>query len=92
MTKCNETICVCVCTIGKMENRYIREFVEHYKKYGIYKIFLYDNNDLDGEKFEDVISDYINDDFVEVINIRGKLTPQFEFYNDCYHKNYDNYD
>ena len=84
-------VSVCVCTIGKMENRYIREFVEHYKKYGINKIFLYDNNDINGEKFEDVISDYINNGFVEIINIRGNLTPQFAFMNDCYHKNYDKY-
>ena len=82
----------CVCTIGKMENRYIREFVEHYKNYGINKIFLYDNNDINGEKFEDVISDYINNSFVEIINIRGNSTPRFAFMNDCYHKNYDKYD
>jgi hypothetical protein len=83
---------VYVYTIGKMENRYIREFVEHYKNYGINKIFLYDNNDMNGEKFEDVISDYINNSFVEIINIRGNSTPQFAFMNDCYHKNYDKYD
>ena len=37
---------VCICTLGKKENRYVREFVEYYEKYGIDKIFLYDNNDL----------------------------------------------
>ena len=33
---------VCVCAIGKEENKYAREFVEHYKKYGIVmvKIFM----------------------------------------------------
>ena len=24
---------VCICTLGKKENKYIREFVSHYKKY-----------------------------------------------------------
>ena len=92
-TKANEgDTTVCVCTLGKMENRYIREFVEHYKNYGVNKIFLYDNNDINGEKFEDVISDYINNSFVEIINIRGNSTPRFAFMNDCYHKNYDKYD
>ena len=82
---------VCVCTIGKMENRYIREFVEHYKNYGINKIFLNDNNDINGEKFEDVISDYISNSCRNNKNKR-KLTPQFAVMNDCYHKNYDKYD
>ena len=36
---------VCLCTFGKQENRYIREFVSYYKKIGIDKIYLlYDNN------------------------------------------------
>lgn len=63
---------VCVCTLGKQENRYIREFVEHYKEYGVDKIFLYDNNNINGEKFEEVIKDYIEKGFVEIINFRGK--------------------
>ena len=69
------------------KNRYIREYVQHYKKYGVDKIFLYDNNDINGEKFEEVINDYIKKGYVEVLNWRGKLTPQMEFLNDCYHKN-----
>ncbi len=42
-----------------MENDYIRFFVEYYKNLHFDKIFIYDNNDIDGEKFEDVINDYI---------------------------------
>ena len=45
---------VCVCAIGKEENKYAREFVEHYKKYGIDKIFIYDNNDSNGENFYEI--------------------------------------
>jgi len=47
-----------------MENNYIREFVEHHKSIGFDNIVLYDNNDIDGEHFEDVISDYINSGYV----------------------------
>ena len=57
---------VCPYTLGKQENRYIREFVEHYKNYGVDKIYLYDNNDIKGEKFEDVINDYIEKEIVEI--------------------------
>ena len=88
-----ETKKVCLCTIGKNENKYIREFVEYYKKYGVDKIFLYDNNDLNGEHFEEVISDYINNGFVELIDYRNILSDsQISSYNDCYKKNSKNYD
>ena len=55
---------VCLCVIGKRENRYVKEFVEHYKKIGYNKIFIYDNNEINDEKFEDVIQDEINKGFV----------------------------
>ena len=48
---------VCLCAIAKEENKYIREFVEHYKNYDIDKIYIFDNNDKNGEKFEEVIND-----------------------------------
>lgn len=83
---------VCLCTPGKNENKYIREFVEHYKNYGADKIFLYDNNELDGELFEQEINDYINDKFVEIINFRGKKRALLQMMNDCYRKNFRNYD
>lgn len=35
---------VSVCVIGRMENLYAVEFVEHYKSIGVDKIFIYDNN------------------------------------------------
>ena len=79
---------VCLCTNGKKENLYVREYVEHYKKYGVDKIFIYDNNEVDGEKFEDVILDYINNEFVEIINYRGLLSPQENAYKDCQKKNF----
>lgn len=43
------------------------------------KIFLYDNNDNDEERFEEVIGDYINKGFVKLINWRGKRK-QIELY------------
>ena len=50
---------ICICTLGKNENLYIKEFVEFYKNYSVDKIFLYDNNDINGERFEKVINNYI---------------------------------
>ena len=36
---------LCLCTVGKNDNIYIKEFVQFYEKWGVDKIFLYDNND-----------------------------------------------
>ena len=90
--KKNENIKVCVCTPGKKENKYIREFVEHYKKYGVDKIFLYDNNELNEERFEEAINNYIEDGFVEILNFRGYKKALFKIMNHCYRRNYRNYD
>ena len=83
---------IALCVIAKEENRYIREFVEFYKKMKVDKIFLYDNNEVEGERFEDVISDYINSGFVNITNFRGFERPQFKSYRDCYQKNNASYD
>ena len=83
---------VCVCTVGKQENKYIREFVDYYEKYGIDKIFLYDNNDEDGESFEEVIKDYIDKGFVQINNWRGIKRPGIKTLKDCYRNNNQIYD
>ena len=88
----NKNIKVCVYTLGRQENLYIREFVSHYENYGVDKIFLYDNNKKDGEKFEDVIDDYIKKGFVELLDWRGIDQPIFPIMNDCYNKNKNKYD
>ena len=78
---------VCVCTIGKNENVYVREFIEYYKNYGIDKIFLYDNNNIDGEMFDVVLNDYIETGYVKIINFRGKKKIQYSAFNHCYREN-----
>ena len=85
---------VCVCTLGKEENRYIKEFVEHYRNYGVDKIYLYDNNDIDGEKFEDVIDYYIKIKFVEIIDWRGIKgnSTYYGIMDSCYQAYHDQYD
>jgi len=88
----NLKINVCLCTLGKNENRYIREFVQHYEKYDVDKIFLYDNNDIEGERFEDVIKDYIEKGFVKVLNWRGITKGIYKIMNNCYKSNYNKYD
>ena len=75
-----KSIKICICTVGKNENRYIKEYIDYYKNYGIDKIFLYDNNNINGEKFQDIIDRYVEKDFVEIKNWRGIQSPQMMIY------------
>ena len=89
---------VAICAIAKMENIYIREWVEHHLTLGVDKIFLYDNNDINGENFYDVIPDYIDEGRVELVDYRGKktedvkLSVQVQAYQDCYDRYSSSYD
>ena len=83
---------VALCCIGKMENDYIREYVEYYHELCFDKILLYDNNDIDGEKFEDVIGDYIQNGFVDIVDFRGRKMCQCDAYQDCYDRYNKEYD
>ena len=83
---------ICICTIGKQENKYILEYIEYYKNFGVDKIYLYDNNNINGEYFNNIAFDYINQGFIKVKNWRGIKSPQMMIYHDCYNNYYDKYD
>ena len=89
----NTSTKVGLCIICKTENLYIQEFIDHYRNLGYNHIFIYDNNDVDGERLEDVIQKEIDKGFVSIINYRGdKQRPIFRVYIDCYEKNNKDYD
>lgn len=83
-----------LCTIGKLENLYARDFVLYYLELGVDKIYIYDNNDINGEKFEDVLQDLIDNKLVKIIDMRGKQdgNPQKIAYEKCYNDYYDIFD
>ena len=83
---------ICICTIGKQENKYILEYIEYYKNFGVDKIYIYDNNNINGEYFDNIILDYINQGFIKVKNWRGIKSPQMMIYHDCYNNYHDKYD
>ena len=80
-----------ICVIAKDENLYIKDFINYYKNLGIKKIFLYDNNEILGENFQEVLKNDIQTNFVEIINVRGKTKIQVKAYNDCYQKNINDF-
>lgn len=83
---------VAICIIVKQENIYIKEFVNYYNKLGIKKIFIYDNNEINGENLKDILYPEISKNIIKIINFRGFYKPQKYAYNDCYKKNKNDYD
>lgn len=75
---------VCICAIAKCENLYIKEWVDYHLNLGFDHIYLYDNNEINGER----ISDVIDDDRVTIVNYRGRhqlsCETQVKAYNECY--------
>jgi len=55
---------------------------------------LYDNNDIDGERFEDVISEYIKNGFVQIIDWRGVkgTSTYYGIMDSCYQTYHNEYD
>jgi len=82
---------IALCVIAKNENLYIKEFVEYYKNLGIKKIYLYDNNDINGENFFTILNSYISSEYIKIKNIRGKSEIQLLAYNDCYQRYLNEY-
>ena len=83
-----------MCSIGKLENLNVRDFVIYYLELGVDKFFLYDNNEKYGEKIEDVVKDFIDLKYVEVYDMRGNQTsnPQANAYEHCYHSHINDFD
>lgn len=82
---------VYVCALAKNEHLYINEWVNHYVKLGVDKIFIFDNDDK-GSKY---IGDFIErKDKVRIINARGLHwnNIQHDFYTNFYNNEKNNFD
>ena len=77
---------VAVCAIGRLENRYAVEWVEHYRKLGVDKLFLYDNYFGNEGRLADVLQPYIKSGFVEITDIHDQRNMQCPAYEDCYRR------
>lgn len=72
---------VILALIVKNEYDYIREHIEYHLSLGFDKIYVGDNNDNDGERYEELLSDLIKEGKVEIIDFRGVPSQQIPFYN-----------
>lgn len=78
----------CIIAIARLEGEYIREWVEHHLSLGFDKIFIGDNNidnidnPNDVENLGHILSNYIADNKVEILDLTSKEDNQYKFYND----------
>ncbi len=42
---------IALCTMGRQENLYVKEFIEYYINLGVDHIYIYDDNDPNTERF-----------------------------------------
>jgi hypothetical protein len=78
--------------IGRRENLYAVEFVQHYQKLGFDNIFILDNNHDGEEHFEDVLSPFIESGFVKILDYRNQVNCQMRAYTEVYAQIKDMYD
>lgn len=83
---------VALCCIGRLENRYAVEFVAYYKQLGFDHIYIADNNYNGEEYFEDVLQNYIDENFITIYNYRNKEWIGWFAYSEMYQKIYNIYD
>ena len=76
----------CFITMAKLENIYVRELIKYYKKLGLDKFFIFDDNSLNSEKISDVLKDYIDEGYVEIFDIREKNFTQYFFFEYSFNK------
>ena len=82
---------VAICAIGRNENRYAEEWVAHYKKIGVSKIFVYDNYFGNETPLAETLKKYVDAGFVEIIDIHDRHPWQLHAYMDCYKKHGNEY-
>ena len=91
-TTCSATCYAGVVAIGKWEENYLEEWINHHLQLGFDKIYFYDNNEVDNTKQKEVCDKYPQ---VVYRNVRGWATRNTELYdilqmyvyNDAYLKN-----
>jgi len=83
---------VLLVAIAKMENLYIREWVDYHLKLGFDHIVIGDNNDSEDNSLPNVLADFINLGYVDLIDCRTPEIKQMQFYQYCYDNISKDYD
>ena len=76
----------CFTSMGKLENKYVKELINYYKKIGVDKFYLADNNDSSYEKLSDLLKNNILDGLLDIIDVRGIKKDQTQLFGEVYEK------
>jgi len=84
---------VALCVQIKLENNYIREWIEYHKNLGFDNIVIIDNNNVNTDIINDAINDYIKSNYVIVDNTYyGEKNIQQYSYANCLNQHITEYD
>ena len=86
---------VALCVCGRLGNRYVSEYVKHYKNLGFDHIYIGDNNRDGEENFKDVLQSDIDENFVTLYDYRHLTAFTdliYTYFTDMYNKLSNEYD
>ena len=87
-----KNIMVALCTMGKKENLYAREFMNYYMNLGVDHMFIYDHNSPFTEKIEDVLDKKYKKKITFYETQKLNISCQKEAFTNCYENNKNNFD
>ena len=83
---------VALCTMGKKENLYAKQFVDYYINLGIDHIFIYDDNEEGSERISSCIPKIYKEKVTIYENIKSYIKKQSHAFTKCYYNNYKKFD
>ena len=83
---------IALCTMGKLENLYINEFISYYIKLGVDHIIIYDNNEPKTEKIKDVIKNNYANKVSIFETYKYNINHQSQAFTNCYQTFKQKYD
>ena len=88
----NKNIKIAICTMGKSENLYIKEFIEYYIKLGIEHIFIYDDNEPNTERICEAIDKKYQNNVTVYDAKKLHIDNQSIAFSECYKYNNNKFD
>lgn len=80
---------IAIVALAKNEEFYIEEWLDYYRKLGVSKFYIFDNNEVGNNDLQELLKNVYD---VELIDIRGRTKlEEMDFQHGCYKFAYDKY-